>query len=59
MWYWPKGINPVVNKNKTDEYYTKKYSIVKHELKPILDEYEDDQQEIPEFISDEVGLGGC
>ena len=51
---WPERINPVVDKNKTEEFYTNKYNIVRHELKPILNEYEDDHDEIPEFMPDEV-----
>ena len=51
---WPERISPVVDKNKTEEFYTNKYNIVRRELKPILDEYEDDHDEIPELMSDEV-----
>ena len=54
---WPKRIITIIDKNKTEEYYQNKYNIDKLELKPILNEYPDNDIEVP-LYSPEGGLQG-
>ena len=52
---WPERIITIIDKNKTEEYYHNKYDIDKLELKPILNEYPDNDIEVPDFTPDEIG----
>ena len=52
---WPKRIITIIDKSKTEVYYQNKYNIDELELKPILNEYPNNDIEVPDITPDEIG----
>ena len=53
--YWPETVQPEIDKKKTEEYYENKYNHFRSNLKQIVEDFPDRDENIPDFTPNETG----
>ena len=53
--YWPETVQPEIDKKKTEEYYENKYNNFRSNLKQIVQDFPDRDENIPDFTPNEPG----
>ena len=52
--YWPESVHPEIDKKKTEEYYENKYNHFRSNLKQIVEDFPERDENIPNFTPNET-----